>query len=86
MVQLAMQPTSSAYFGTRLPARPLSARARGVAAARAARLDVRADNVLIVNTKGGGHAFIGLHLAKALMAKGHKVTILNDGDPVRTAA
>ncbi|KAG1681385.1 hypothetical protein FOA52_007433 [Chlamydomonas sp. UWO 241] len=41
---------------------------------------VRADNALIVNTKGGGHAFVGYHLAKALKAKGHSVTIMNDGD------
>ena len=31
---------------------------------------------------GGGHAFIGLHLAKQLMKDGHSVTILNDGDEV----
>lgn len=43
---------------------------------------VRNDNVLIINTKGGGHAFIGLYLARELMKKGHKVSILNDGDPV----
>lgn len=45
---------------------------------------VRADNVLIANTKGGGHAFIGLHLAKQLLDSGHSVTILNDGDEVRS--
>lgn len=44
---------------------------------------VRNDNVLIINTKGGGHAFIGLYLARELMKKGHKVSILNDGDAVR---
>lgn len=43
---------------------------------------VRADSVLIANTKGGGHAFLGLHLAKKLLNAGHSVTILNDGDPV----
>jgi nucleoside-diphosphate-sugar epimerase len=43
-------------------------------------------NVLIVNCKGGGHAFIGLHLAKALMAQGHKVTIMNDGDEAKLSA
>ena len=37
---------------------------------------VRADSALIVNTKGGGHAFLGLHLAKKLLAQGHSVTIL----------
>jgi nucleoside-diphosphate-sugar epimerase len=41
---------------------------------------VRADKCLIVNCKSGGHSFIGLYLAKALIAKGHDVTILNDGD------
>lgn len=44
---------------------------------------MRADSVLIANTKGGGHAFLGLHLAKKLLNAGHSVTILNDGDPVR---
>lgn len=33
---------------------------------------VRADSVLIANTKGGGHAFLGLHLAKKLAALGHR--------------
>ena len=69
---------------------------------------VRADNALIINTKGktypdllatsqsrracstntalaragGGHAFIGLYLAKQLLSDGHSVTILNDGAKV----
>ena len=47
---------------------------------------VRADNALIVNTKGGGHAFIGLHLAKKLLSQGHSVTILNDGDQAKLSA
>ena len=46
-------------------------------------VSVRADSALIVNTKGGGHAFLGLHLAKKLLADGHSVTILNDGDPAK---
>lgn len=41
---------------------------------------MRAENVLIINTKGGGHAEIGLHLAKQLLSAGHSVTILNDGE------
>ncbi|CAD7703195.1 unnamed protein product [Ostreobium quekettii] len=41
---------------------------------------VRCERCLIANTKGGGHAFIGLHLAKRLLADGHQVTIMNDGD------
>lgn len=45
-------------------------------------VQVRAEKCLIVNTKGGGHAFIGLHLARKLMADGHSVTLLNDGDKV----
>ena len=60
----------------------LSARP-AAATARRASLVCRADSVLIANTKGGGHAFLGLHLAKKLMSQGHKVTILNDGDEVR---
>lgn len=51
-------------------------------ASRRPTVEVRADNCLIVNTKSGGHAFIGLYLAKELLAKGHTVTILNDGDQV----
>jgi len=43
-------------------------------------------NVLIINTKGGGHAFIGLYLAQNLLGKGHKVTILNDGDQAKVEA
>ena len=48
-----------------------------------AQVRVRNESALIVNTKGGGHAFIGLHLAKQLIADGHKVTILNDGDQAK---
>jgi len=44
---------------------------------------VRADKCLIVNTKGGGHAFIGLYLAKELLNRGHDVTIFNDGDQAK---
>lgn len=61
------------------------ARSPKLIAARSGRslcASVRADNVLIANTKGGGHAFIGLHLAKQLLDSGHSVTILNDGDEV----
>ncbi|KAF8070909.1 CSP41A [Scenedesmus sp. PABB004] len=56
------------------------------AASRRAAVVVRADKCLIVNTKGGGHAFIGLYLAKELLAKGHDVTIFNDGDPAKLSA
>ncbi len=52
---------------------------------RALTVNVRNANVLIANTKGGGHAFIGLYLAKELLKKGHKVTIMNDGDEVGCA-
>jgi len=44
---------------------------------------VHAGKALIVNTKGGGHSFIGLYLAKELLSKGHAVTILNDGDKAK---
>lgn len=56
--------------------------ARPARAARAATVTARAEAVLIANTKGGGHAFIGLHAANALLDAGHSVTILNDGDEV----
>jgi hypothetical protein len=52
------------------------------AAGRCLAVRVVNDNCLIVNTKGGGHAFLGLHLAKKLLSQGHSVTILNDGDKV----
>jgi len=52
-------------------------------AARGCPLICRADSVLIANTKGGGHAFLGLHLARKLVKDGHSVTILNDGEEVR---
>ncbi|KIZ01034.1 hypothetical protein MNEG_6928 [Monoraphidium neglectum] len=61
-------------------------RARAGAVSRRASVRVRADKVCIVNTKGGGHAFIGLHLAKQLIAKGHDVTIFNDGDQAKLSA
>lgn len=35
--------------------------------------------VLIVNTKGGGHGHIGLHLARALLEKGNSVEMLQVG-------
>lgn len=41
---------------------------------------VRADKCLIVSTKGGGHAFISLYLAKELVNKGHDVTIFQQGE------
>lgn len=55
---------------------------RAAATSRRLTVSVQNANVLIANTKGGGHAFIGLYLAKELMKRGHKITILNDGDQV----
>ena len=54
-------------------------RAPGLAAAAAC-----TDSALLSDgtAQGGGHAFIGYHLAKQLVAKGHDVTIFNDGDEV----
>ncbi len=49
---------------------------------QSSQLRVVSERVLIANTKGGGHAFIGLHLAQQLLKKGHEVTILNDGEEV----
>lgn len=68
--------------GTMLQRRPLRAARPGARASRRPAVSVMNANVLIANTKGGGHAFIGLYLAKDLLAKGHTVTILNDGDEV----
>lgn len=45
--------------------------------------EAKGKKVMIVNTKKGGHAFLGLYLAKRLLGKGFGVTIFNDGDPVR---
>jgi len=39
--------------------------------------------VLILNTKGGGHAFIGLHVAKAVLAAGGRVRLLHVGDEAK---
>ena len=65
------------------PRRVAASSASRPSAARSLALRCRAERVLIANTKGGGHAFLGLHLAKKLMSQGHEVTILNDGDEVR---
>ena len=46
-------------------------------------VQVRADAALIGNTKGGGHCFLGLYLAKKLIKDGHSVTIMNDGDEAK---
>jgi len=74
--QLTMH-SSARFAGTKLaPRRHAAVSRRGVWAGP------RADSVLIINTKGGGHAFLGLNLAKELLAAGHKVSILNDGDKV----
>ncbi|KAI0559143.1 NAD(P)-binding [Gracilaria domingensis] len=37
------------------------------------------SKVLIVNTKGGGHGHIGLHLARTLLEKGHSVDMFQMG-------
>lgn len=63
--------------------RPFVVAARRPGASRPGRATsvlVRADKCVVVNCKSGGHSFIGLYLAKALLAKGHDVTIVNDGD------
>lgn len=46
------------------------------------RSPVMSANVLIVNTKGAGHGFIGLHLARKLLQEGNTVDLLQvGGDP-----
>ena len=69
--------SANVFGGTRLSA-------RGACSRRSShRMAACADSALIVNTKGGGHAFLGLHLAKRLLKDGHSVSILNDGEEVR---
>ena len=63
-------------FGSRLKAHRHSCRQSSM------RMAARADSVLIINTKGGGHAFLGLHLARRLLKDGHTVSIFNDGEEV----
>jgi len=69
----------------RRAAAPSPARAAAAATSRRRSVVVCAagDKCLIVNCKSGGHAFVGLYLAKALLAKGHDVTLLNDGDEAK---
>ncbi|GFR42412.1 hypothetical protein Agub_g3312 [Astrephomene gubernaculifera] len=69
---------------SRLRATRVAGARRAVApASRRLTVNVINANVLIANTKGGGHAFIGLYLAKELLRKGHQVTIMNDGDEAK---
>lgn len=63
-------------FGSRLACQRHSSRQASL------RMAARSDSALIINTKGGGHAFLGLHLARRLLKDGHSVSILNDGDEV----
>lgn len=60
-----------------------SVRALVARAARPARAHPASPHA---RAQGGGHAFIGYHLAKQLAAKGHDVTIFNDGDEARARA
>lgn len=69
---------SGSFFGCRMPAKIRSPASRS--SGRSLAVQIRDDSCLIVNTKGGGHAFLGLHLAEKLLSYGHSVTILNDGD------
>lgn len=77
-MQTAALPQKATFFGAKLSV-------RNVASQRmtARRFVVSNDSCLIINTKGGGHSFLGLYLAKKLIADGHKVTIINDGEKVR---
>ena len=84
MLQMSMLQAYQLKSTTFTSGRPVIATARSSTSrhSRCLSASIRAENVLIANTKGGGHAFIGLHLAKQLLSAGHSVTILNDGDPV----
>ena len=80
LISLAKMQAKS-FVGAKLPSATLSTSRHPSVRSRVP-LVVRNDSCLIVNTKGGGHAFLGLHLAKKLVSDGHQVTILNDGDQV----
>lgn len=41
--------------------------------------EIASKRVMVVNTKGGGHAAIGPHLAEKLLSQGHKVTVRQVG-------
>ncbi len=68
---------ASGFFGCTHTLRPRLQNQR-----QATKLRTVNERVLIANTKSGGHAFIGLHLAQQLLKAGHEVTILNDGEEV----
>lgn len=72
---------AKSFVGAKLPSATLGTSRHPSGRGRVP-LVVRNDSCLIVNTKGGGHAFLGLHLARKLVSDGHQVTILNDGDQV----
>lgn len=57
-----------------------------VAEATAPPPDLTGKTVLILNTKGGGHAFIGLHVARAVIAAGGRVRLLQVGDEAALGA
>lgn len=74
-------PACTAFFtGRRLGGS--STRQPRAAARRQLVVEATDKKVMIVNTKKGGHAFLGLYLAKSLVGKGFHVTIFNDGDAV----
>lgn len=75
-------PACSAFFTGRRLGSP-GARQPRAGARRQVVVEAKGKKVMIVNTKKGGHAFLGLYLAKRLLGKGLGVTIFNDGDPVR---
>jgi hypothetical protein len=69
-----------------LPRRGRGARAAAVSSRGSVRMAAAAGGaaaparkVLVVNTKGGGHAVIGPHLAESLLAAGHAVRVLQVG-------
>jgi hypothetical protein len=69
--------------GTQAARRRRAARAAAPASTGSGRPGRRGARPPAPPPQGGGHAFIGYHLAKQLIAKGHDVTIFNDGDKVR---
>ncbi len=83
MMMMINTARTSSLAGERLSTRSIGSTRTGRTLSARRQVQVRADSALIVNTKGGGHCFLGLHLAKKLIKDGHSVTIMNDGDEAK---
>jgi nucleoside-diphosphate-sugar epimerase len=72
-----------AFAGAAVP-RPSAAARTGRAGVLRCSAAEAAKRVLVVNTKGGGHAAIGPHLAEKLLSLGHTVAVRQVGDESRS--